>query len=160
MRPEAGTGLAGMQVELSCRRRRVITRLTARPLAGSRPLRHENRHRHNFQRSHALSETTPRLADRVWQIRIADERRLAASLGGQSRASLRSSEAGSAPSTSSSNKSLPGSDRPQLSDSAADDVTNTEETRGFVPPSDPGKEGTMPSKCDEQIPGDGGPAGS
>jgi hypothetical protein len=47
-----------------------------------------------------------RLADRVWRIMIADERRLAASPGGQSGATLRSSAAGSTPSASSSDKIL------------------------------------------------------
>jgi transposase len=51
-----------------------------------------------------------RLADHVWRIMIADERRTAqaASPGGQPRATLTSSAAGSTPNTSSSDKSLPG----------------------------------------------------
>jgi hypothetical protein len=47
-----------------------------------------------------------RLADRVWRIMIADERRLAVSPGGQSGATLQSSAAGSTPTTSSSDKIL------------------------------------------------------
>jgi transposase len=49
-----------------------------------------------------------RLADRVWRIMIADERRLAASPGGHPGATMQSSAAGSTPTTSSSDKSLPG----------------------------------------------------
>jgi transposase len=49
-----------------------------------------------------------RLADRVWRVMIADERRLAASPGGQSGATTKSSAAGSTPTTSSSDKSFPG----------------------------------------------------
>jgi transposase len=48
-----------------------------------------------------------RLADHVWRLMIADERRLAASPGGHSGATLQSSAAGSTPTTSSSDKSLP-----------------------------------------------------
>ena len=49
-----------------------------------------------------------RLADRVWRLMLADERRLAAGPGGHSGAALTSSAAGSTPATSSSDKSLPG----------------------------------------------------
>jgi hypothetical protein len=49
-----------------------------------------------------------RLADRVWRLMLADERRLAAGPGGHSGATLTSSAAGSTPTTSSSDKSLPG----------------------------------------------------
>lgn len=49
-----------------------------------------------------------RLADHVWRLMIADERRVAASPGGHTGATLRSSAAGSTPATSSSDKSLPG----------------------------------------------------
>jgi transposase len=59
-------------------------------------------------RNEAMRCLKRRLADRVWRIMIADERRLAVSPGGQSGATLRSSAAGSTPSASSSDKSLPG----------------------------------------------------
>lgn len=49
-----------------------------------------------------------RLADHVWRTMTADERRLAANPGGHSGATLQFSAAGTTPSTSSSNKSLPG----------------------------------------------------
>jgi transposase len=49
-----------------------------------------------------------RLANRVWRLMLADERRLAAGPGGHSGATLTSSAAGSTPTTSSSDKSLPG----------------------------------------------------
>lgn len=49
-----------------------------------------------------------RLADRIWRLMLADERRLAAGPGGHSGAALTSSAAGSTPATSSSDKSLPG----------------------------------------------------
>lgn len=49
-----------------------------------------------------------RLADHVWRTMTVDERRLAASPGGHSGATLQSSATGTTPSTSSSNKSLPG----------------------------------------------------
>ena len=49
-----------------------------------------------------------RLADRVWRLMLSDEHRLAAGPGGHSGASLTSSAAGSTPTTSSSDKSLPG----------------------------------------------------
>jgi transposase len=48
-----------------------------------------------------------RLADQVWRLMITDERRLTASPGGHSGATLQSSAAGSTPTTSSSDKSLP-----------------------------------------------------
>jgi hypothetical protein len=49
-----------------------------------------------------------RLADHVWRIMIADEKRSATGPGGHSGATLRSSAAGSTPAASSSDKSLPG----------------------------------------------------
>jgi transposase len=49
-----------------------------------------------------------RLADHVWRLMIADERHLAAGPGGHSGPTLQSSAAGSTPTTSSSDKSLPG----------------------------------------------------
>ena len=49
-----------------------------------------------------------RVADYVWRTMTADERRLAASPGGHPGATLQSSAAGTTPSTSSSEKSLPG----------------------------------------------------
>jgi transposase len=49
-----------------------------------------------------------RLANRVWRLMLADERRSAAGPGGHSGATLTSSAAGSTPTTSSSDKSLPG----------------------------------------------------
>jgi transposase len=49
-----------------------------------------------------------RLADHVWRIMIADERRLATGPGGHSGAPLQSRAAGSSPTASSSEKSLPG----------------------------------------------------
>ena len=49
-----------------------------------------------------------RLADHVWRLMISDERTLATGSGGQSGAALTSSAAGSTPTTSSSDKSLPG----------------------------------------------------
>jgi transposase len=49
-----------------------------------------------------------RLADHIWRTMITDGRRTAASPGGQSGATLKSSAAGSTPTTSSSDKSLPG----------------------------------------------------
>ena len=48
-----------------------------------------------------------RLADHVWRLMIRDERTLATGPGGQSGAALTSSAAGSTPTTSSSDKSLP-----------------------------------------------------
>ena len=48
-----------------------------------------------------------RLADHLWRVMITDERRLAASLGRHLGATLQSSAAGSTPTTSSSDKSLP-----------------------------------------------------
>jgi len=48
-----------------------------------------------------------RLADHLWRTMITDERRQAASLGGQMGAALQSSAAGSTPTTNSSDKSLP-----------------------------------------------------
>ena len=48
-----------------------------------------------------------RLADHLWRVMITDERRQAASLGGHLGAALQSSAAGSTPTTSSSDKSLP-----------------------------------------------------
>jgi transposase len=48
-----------------------------------------------------------RLADHVWRVMTADDRRLAASPGGHPGATLQSSAAGSTPTTSSSDKSLP-----------------------------------------------------
>ena len=48
-----------------------------------------------------------RLADRVWRLMLSDEHRLAAGPGGHSGATLTSSAAGSTPTTSSSDKSLP-----------------------------------------------------
>ncbi len=49
-----------------------------------------------------------RLADHIWRTMITDERRLAANPGGHSGAALISSAAGSTPTTSPSEKSLPG----------------------------------------------------
>ncbi|TCJ34944.1 IS110 family transposase [Parafrankia sp. BMG5.11] len=48
-----------------------------------------------------------RLADHLWRVMIADERRAAASPGGHPGTTLQSSAAGSTPTTSSSDKSLP-----------------------------------------------------
>jgi transposase len=48
-----------------------------------------------------------RLADHLWRVMITDERQQAASLGGHLGAALQSSAAGSTPTTSSSDKSLP-----------------------------------------------------
>ncbi len=48
-----------------------------------------------------------RLADHLWRVMITDERRQAASLGGHLGTALQSSAAGSTPTTSSSDKSLP-----------------------------------------------------
>ena len=48
-----------------------------------------------------------RLANHLWRVMITDERRQAASLGGHLGAALQSSAAGSTPTTSSSDKSLP-----------------------------------------------------
>ena len=48
-----------------------------------------------------------RLADHVWRLMIRDERAQAAGPGGHSGATLQSSAAGSTPTTSSSDKSLP-----------------------------------------------------
>jgi transposase len=55
-----------------------------------------------------------RLADHVWRMMVADERRKAraAGPGGHSGAALTSSAAGSTPNASSSDKSLPGSAGP------------------------------------------------
>lgn len=55
-----------------------------------------------------------RLADHIWRTMIADERRSTASPGGHSGAALTSSAAGSTPTTSSSDKSLPGLARPDI----------------------------------------------
>jgi transposase len=55
-----------------------------------------------------------RLADHIWHVMITDERRQAASLRGHLGAALQSSAAGSTPTTSSSDKSLP---RPAAHDS-------------------------------------------
>ena len=62
-----------------------------------------------------------RLADHVWRVMIADERRKAAAPGGQSGATLTSSAAGPTPATSSSEWSLPEARRaqPTTSDPAA-----------------------------------------
>ncbi len=64
-----------------------------------------------------------RLADHVWRIMLADERRTASAAGpgGQPGATLASSAAGSTPTTSSSDKSLPEPARPHptTSDPAA-----------------------------------------
>jgi transposase len=49
-----------------------------------------------------------RLADHVWRLMLADERRGAANPGGQPGATLQSSATGSTPTASSSDKSLPG----------------------------------------------------
>ena len=49
-----------------------------------------------------------RLADHIWRTMITDERRMATSPGGHPGAALTSSAAGSTPTTSSSDKSLPG----------------------------------------------------
>lgn len=49
-----------------------------------------------------------RLADHIWRTMITDERRVTASPGGQPGATLKSSAAGPTPTTSSSDKSLPG----------------------------------------------------
>ena len=48
-----------------------------------------------------------RLADHLWRVMITDERRQAAGLGGHLGTTLKSSAAGSTPTTSSSDKSLP-----------------------------------------------------
>lgn len=48
-----------------------------------------------------------RLADHIWRTMITDEQRMAASPGGHSGATLKSSATGSTPTTSSSDKSLP-----------------------------------------------------
>jgi transposase len=53
-----------------------------------------------------------RLADHIWRTMITDERRVAASPGGHLGATLKSSATGSAPTASSSDKSLPGPARP------------------------------------------------
>ena len=62
-----------------------------------------------------------RLADHVWRIMIADERRKATGPGGHPGATLTSSAAGSTPTTSSSDKSLPmpAAPEPTTSDPAA-----------------------------------------
>jgi len=49
-----------------------------------------------------------RLADHIWRTMITDERRMAANPGGHSGTTLKSSAAGSTPTTSSSDKSLSG----------------------------------------------------
>jgi len=49
-----------------------------------------------------------RLADHIWRTMITDERRVAANPGGHPGTTLQSSAAGSTPTTSSSDKSLPG----------------------------------------------------
>jgi transposase len=49
-----------------------------------------------------------RLADHIWRTMITDERRRAADPGGHPGATLQSSAAGSTPTTSPSDKSLPG----------------------------------------------------
>ena len=55
-----------------------------------------------------------RLADHIWRIMITDERRVAANPGGHPGATLQSSATGSTPTTSSSDKSLPGPASPTL----------------------------------------------
>jgi transposase len=74
-------------------------------------------------RNEAMRCLKRRLADHVWRIMIADERRTAqaAGPGGQPGATLTSSAAGSTPTTSSSDKSLPGpaGPEPTTSDPAA-----------------------------------------
>jgi transposase len=58
-------------------------------------------------RNEAMRCLKRRLADHVWRIMIADERRKAAGPGGHAGAALTSSAAGSTPTASSSDKSLP-----------------------------------------------------
>jgi transposase len=74
-------------------------------------------------RNEAMRCLKRRLADHVWRIMIADERRTAraAGPGGQPGATLKSSATGSTPTTSSSDKSLPGpaGPEPTTSDPAA-----------------------------------------
>jgi transposase len=74
-------------------------------------------------RNEAMRCLKRRLADHVWRIMLADERGTvrAAGPGGHSGATLTSSAAGSTPTTSSSDKSLPGPAKPQptTSDPAA-----------------------------------------
>jgi transposase len=74
-------------------------------------------------RNEAMRCLKRRLADHVWRIMIADERRTvrAAGPGGQPGATLTSSAAGSTPTTSSSDKSLPrpATPEPTTSDPAA-----------------------------------------
>jgi transposase len=91
-----------------------------------------------------------RLADRVWRIMIADERRLAASPGGHPGATMQSSAAGSTPTTSSSDKSLPG---PTGGNSTTPHrrLDKHRGTPGFVHTFGVGKDVAMPSKYDEQI---------
>ena len=62
-----------------------------------------------------------RLADHVWRVMIADERRKVADPGGHSGATKKSSAAGPTPTTSSSDKSLPepAGAQPTTSDPAA-----------------------------------------
>ncbi|HEX4101765.1 MAG TPA: IS110 family transposase [Pseudonocardiaceae bacterium] len=71
----------------------------------------------------AMRALKRRLADHVWRVMIADERRQAqaAGPGGHSGATLTSSAADSTPTASSSEKSLPGP--------AEDDLTNPDESR-------------------------------
>jgi len=74
-------------------------------------------------RNEAMRCLKRRLADHVWRIMLADERRTApaAGPGGQPGATLASSATGSTPTASSSDKSLPGSATPEptTSDPAA-----------------------------------------
>ena len=72
-----------------------------------------------------------RLADHVWRIMIADERRTAraAGPGGHPGATLTSSAAGPTPTTSSSDKSLPGPATPEPTTWIRSRLTNTEEPR-------------------------------
>ena len=72
-----------------------------------------------------------RLADHVWRIMIADERQArAAGPGGHPGATLTSSAAGSTPTASSSDKSLPGPAEPPPYDLRSGRLTNTEEPWG------------------------------
>ena len=74
-------------------------------------LQRENRPRENGPRSATVLKR--RLADHIWRTMITDQRRVAANPGGHSGATLQSSAAGSTPTASSSDKSLP---RPAIHD--------------------------------------------
>ena len=72
-----------------------------------------------------------RLADHVWRIMVADDgERRAAGPGGHAGATLTSSAAGSTPTASSSDKSLPGPATPDSTTSRSGRLTNTEEPQG------------------------------